>query len=308
MKIKTVLLAAFLLMPGAALKAGFSEDYAGTTGGQFLKLAKGVRQAGMGEAYCAAGGNLDSIYANPAGLGYISDYQVSAMHTSWFEEIYYQNLSVGAPTAIGVTALSVNYLSMSGIEKYNRYRVAMGEKYRPHDLILYLSYANSIKENLFGVNLFMINSVIEDESASAFGVDLGYIRRVNEYIDAGVSIQNIGTELRFMNTSDPMPLNIKAGFKYRISDSFIMTADLNFPRDYESGLNIGAEYSYSIEKVGLSARAGYRTRPVSAHGDLSGLSMGGQVGYRGFSLDYAWVPYGDLSSTHRFSLSYRFGE
>ncbi len=307
MKIKIIILLIFtFLSHSSVIRANFSDDNLGTTGGQFLKLTKGVRPAGMGEAYCAVKGDINAIYSNPAGLAQIKNTQISAMHTLWFEEIFYEHFSAAVPTDIGVMALSLNYLGMSDIDKYNRYRVALDDKYRPYDILGYLSYATNLNDNFFGVNVFMLRSVIEDESASAYGADLGYIRNINEQIDAGLSIQNIGTTVKFRDEEDPLPLNIKAGMTYQPMESLLLAIDVNFPRDKASGVNAGGEYSYIINDLTLSTRAGYRTAPIDVHGGLSGLSVGGGVGYRGLFFDYAWVPYGDLDSTHRFSLSYRF--
>ncbi len=308
MKVKIIITVTIMLWPCAMLRAGFSDDYIGTTGGQFLQIAKGVRQAGMGGAYCAVRGDMNSVYSNPAGLESLKEIEISAMHSVWFEEIFYNNFSVGMPTDIGVMALSVNYLGMSEIAKYNIYRQKLDEGYRPHDILGYLSYANRIDENIFGINIFMLQSVIEDESASSFGIDLGYISKINEQIDAGISVQNIGTKMKFMNEADPLPLNIKTGMSYRPIDSLTVAADLNFSRSSEPDLNIGGEYKYGIDDLDFKARAGYNTMPVRSNGGLSGISLGGGIRYSSLFFDYAWAPYGDLGGTHRFSFSYRFSK
>jgi hypothetical protein len=59
--------------------------------------------------------------------------------------------------------------------------------------------------------------------------------------------------------------------------------------------------------MAAAVRVGYQNRSNSA--DLygtTGLSVGAGLTFSKFSVDYAWMPYGLLGDTHRFSLSYRF--
>jgi hypothetical protein len=53
-------------------------------------------------------------------------------------------------------------------------------------------------------------------------------------------------------------------------------------------------------------RGGYRTVGQEKLGGLSGLSAGAGITWRQFSLDFAWVPYGDLGETFRYSLLVKF--
>ena len=59
----------------------------------------------------------------------------------------------------------------------------------------------------------------------------------------------------------------------------------------------------------LSLRAGYR----AVYADtqilgLTGLSVGLGLQIQNLGIDYAYLPYGDLGTTHRISLNYAFGK
>lgn len=121
-------------------------------------------------------------------------------------------------------------------------------------------------------------------------------------LSAGLVIQNIGTKIKFMSEGDPLPLNIKLGGVYKLlkDDTLTLALDVNKPIDNEINLHIGGEY-WATDMIVL--RLGYKTTTVGNLGALSGLSMGLGFKWLRYGIDYAWVPYGDLGNTHRFSLS-----
>ena len=55
----------------------------------------------------------------------------------------------------------------------------------------------------------------------------------------------------------------------------------------------------------MAGRAGYNTENINT-GGLNGFTAGVGIRYRDYSIDYAFVPYGDLGSTDRVSISVAF--
>ncbi|HPG31034.1 MAG TPA: hypothetical protein PLQ81_09645, partial [bacterium] len=80
------------IMIPSELSAFGSKDV-GTTGAAFLKLGYGARPAGMGEAFSAVSGDINSLYYNPAGLYDVSNKTISFMHLNWLLDINYNVLS-----------------------------------------------------------------------------------------------------------------------------------------------------------------------------------------------------------------------
>jgi len=304
---KLIIVLTVLLGLSAALNASFTEDDIGTTGAAFLKLGKGVRAVSMGEAYAGLSDDVNAVFWNPAGLNNLKAAEVSAMHSIWFENIYFDYITAAVPRASGVYGISVNYLGMDDIDKYTNSGVSSDETFSPYDMFLSLSYANTVRRSLFGANLKVIQSVIDDENAIAFAADLGYMLPLSEKLTIGSALQNIGTTMKFRDESDPLPLNLKLGVSYReLLNNLILAADINMPYDNIPSFHFGAEYSYLIKKIILAARTGYKTTTVSDLDAMSGLSAGMGFAYSDFFLDYSWVPYGDLGNTHRISLTYKF--
>jgi hypothetical protein len=288
------------------IAASFTKNNIGTTGGAFLKVPKGVRAVGMGEAYCGVSDNLDAIYWNPAGLNNIENLEISAMHSMWFENIFFDYFSLVYPTKIGVFGFSANYLGMDEIDKYNNTGTASGDTYSPYDLLFYASYAAKMKKHFIGANLKVINSVIDDESATAFGLDIGYMKKFIDYkVVLGGTVQNIGTKMKFRDEADALPLNIKVGIAVNeLLKGLVLSSDVNFPVDNDPSGHLGAEYGLLVRDIGFFVRSGYKTTTINDLETEAGLSLGGGVKYRGVSIDYTWVPYGKLGDTNRFSLAF----
>jgi len=301
------LLLLLILSYNTVYAASFTKDEIGTTSAAFLKLGKGIRAVGMGEAYAGVPGSIESVYLNPAGLGKIRDAEICGMHSVWFQNIYFDNLSAVYPSLSGIYGLSVNYLSMKPIDKYYNTGAAAEDTYRPYDLAVYFSYANRYKNNLFGVNVKGIRSDIDGDAAQAVAADAGYAREFSENsLSFGIALQNMGTKLKYREEEDPLPFNIKTGAAYSgLIKSLLIAADVNFPVDNIPSYHFGAEYRYKIKQIELAVRAGYKTKTIEDLDALSGMSAGGGIGYKGLSVNYAWVPYGDLGNTHRMSLSYK---
>ena len=88
------------------------------------------------------------------------------------------------------------------------------------------------------------------------------------------------------------------------------------PANMPFKIHLGFEYGGKIAGINLNSRLGYRFNGnntlISDLGALAGLSTGIGIGANlagmEASLDYAWIPYGDLGNTHRIGLTIKVGE
>jgi hypothetical protein len=71
-------------------------------------------------------------------------------------------------------------------------------------------------------------------------------------------------------------------------------------------MNYGAEYGYKITKdMTLTGRAGYKTG-IKGLDEITGITGGIGINLNSYSIDYCFVPLGDLKETHRISLSIKY--
>ncbi|HBU69529.1 MAG TPA: hypothetical protein DEE98_04000 [Elusimicrobia bacterium] len=300
------------LFCAAPLFAGRAD--VGTSGAVFLKIAPGARPSGLGEAFGGVANDVNSIFYNPAGASRVRQPEFMAQYGVWFQSINYNVLGFVYPTeTAGSFGLGIISLSMADIEKRTSDTEDPDGKFGASDFAYILCYARSVLSNLSaGVNFKLISQKIDTQSATAYAADAGVLWDTPlKNLSAGLSVQNAGTAIKFVSEEDPLPLNIKGGFGYiwQVTKKSELTGafDINYPRDNDIMYNIGAEYRQVFPaEIAGSVRAGYKTVTQEKLGGNSGLTAGAGISWRQFNVDFAWVPYGLLGDTFRYSLNVKF--
>ena len=314
----TLFLAISLLLFVSPGSAGiFSKERAGTTGATFLKIEAGARPVAMGGAFVAVADDANTTYWNPAGLAQLEEGEITAMHNEWLEDIRYEFLGYAQPIKSERGAkgfgVSVMCLYMSGMESRTTETIEPEGTFGAYDIAVAGAYACEVGKGVsIGANLKLIHQRIEDETAWTGAIDLGLLYRLpgpRGGLRLGFAVQNIGPGIKFIEESDPLPLNIKGGiaktFELRsIKSKVTLAFDVNAPVDNVPNGHFGAEFVYQkIKDIELAGRIGYKTNTISDLNALSGLSAGVGFVWKRTGVDYVWVPYGDLGNTHRISLT-----
>jgi hypothetical protein len=167
--------------------------------------------------------------------------------------------------------------------------------------------------HFIGVSGKLIRSTLAEQySAVAFAGDIGYYMESPETgLRFGLSALNMGTEMKFIEEGDPLPLTVRTGFSWspdfgrrtRVRDerNLLLALDGDYlPGDRQWHANFGAEY---IPLSGYSIRVGYRFNR-----DLAGVTFGFGGDFRDMRLAYSWGMQDSLSDVHRISITYRFGK
>ncbi|MBU0699774.1 PorV/PorQ family protein [bacterium] len=285
------------LLIGMFILANAGLAYAGgpgTRGGIILNYPVGAQAIGMGEAFAAAANDVNAIFWNPAGLSLLEHREINGVVDANCTSVGYAQ-----PIKFGVIGYGISILD--GGEATIYYPEGATKTVRAQsDYMLMLSYAGKIIENLsIGGNLKMVHSELAEVSqATAFACDVvGLYRFLANNLDIGGVIQNIGSNIKYEEESDALPLNIKVGIAYRFN-RLLLTMDINKPIENKLRLNVGAEYQIAEIMV---LRAGYKLKQED---NKSGTGLTAGVGFkiRNYQLDYAYVPHQDLGDTHQISL------
>jgi hypothetical protein len=288
-----------LTLPAPSL----AED--GSAGLAFLKLGVGARAIAMGDAYTAVGGDAASIYWNPAGTVSVDGTDVGLMHAEWFQGIRYE--FVGAVRSDGSQGfgLSVVGLYMDDLERREGPTSEPIGHFGVFDFAFTGNYSRRLTESFdVGGSVKYLHQKIDAELARGVAVDLGAIYRLPMVtgLSAGVSVQNLGPQMSFIEDKFDLPVLYKVGAAYgapvpALSGDLLVTGDVVLPNDGDAKVHVGIEFEYS-EMFAL--RAGYRTG-----WDNQNISVGFGTKVRGVRIDYAYVPfYSDLGDTHRVSLGF----
>lgn len=280
----------------------------GTTGAQFLKIGSGARPTAMGESFVAVPDDVNSVYYNPAGIGFISRPEFTAMRTQWFQGIDYDYGAFVYPTDNGALGISAATLRVENIEKRGTDETLQGT-FKSMDA----AYAFSAARNFgpltsVGLTGRFLNQKLDDVSATAWSADVGFMRKLgNHALTVGGAIRHIGQKIKFRYEEDSQPLVYDLGLSRAAwREKILMAMNVKKPNDGDVGFGLGMELRAPLrDNMSLLGRVGYNSSLTDPE-DSNGLSVGGGMQFKRLHLDVAWVPLGVLGNTFRYSLKMRF--
>lgn len=290
----------------------------GTSGAIILSQPIGARASGMAEAYTAIEGEVCGIHYNPAGLAGLENKQVSFLYQQGFSEDKFGVLAFGYPIYLpsdlstegrNIGTLAGSFISYSVgdielIDTSGNLRTVKAEQ----DYVATLSFSRSpvvgIKNLSLGINLKMIHStLIEEFDTSAFAFDLGGLYKlIEDKLSLGLAVQNLGEELKYIDSGDSLPVTVRIGGAYRTNfgedHKVIGALDVVKPNDDDFKENIGIEYWF---RELLALRIGYRIGY-----DLDSMTFGLGYIFKNFGIDYGLAMMDELNEMHRVSFTIYF--
>jgi len=277
---------------------------AGTTAAAFLKINPGARAAGMADAFCAISDDVNAINFNPAGLVQVKQRQISLSHNEWIEGVRNESLGYCHPLGDAWSmGFMVHYVYVGDIVARDILGVPTGDTFGSQNYEAALSLARKVSDNLsVGVNAKHIYESIYTESDSAFAADAGVLCAIRHF-RMGVSLQNIGSRIALYEDAFELPRNLTAGVSYSVSRNSNISVDCSNLLEDEIDIKAGAEYRV-IDMLALRGGFMFNRSENTGPGVTAGLGFF----FKELSLDYGFLPFGDLGTVHRISLAMKFGK
>jgi hypothetical protein len=279
----------------------------GTTSADILKIPMGARAVGMGEAYVAQADDVSSLYWNPAGLALMQERQASFDYTQMVNNLKYQNGGIGIPLENGAIGANLSYLSYGDIAGFDQNGNSIGNQ-NAYTGVATVGGAWLGNQWSAGANIKGIQENLADTKANGVAFDLGgnviYPQPVlGGTIRLGAVVQNLGSGMKFLEQRDPFPTEWKVGLAavQMMDKKLNLSMDYGKPRDDKAVISGGAEYWIGSH---LALRTGYSAN----HAEGSGIRAGVGLRIKSVSFDYAYQGQGELGMTHRYELSFKFGE
>lgn len=299
-----------------AAAGGFDASSAGTSSGQFLKIASGARGAAMGEAYSALADDAFALDWNPAGLIHIKKNSMALMHSPYLAGSYVDYFAY-AETAgeVGAWGVAFKYMNYGKIDKTDSSGMDLGN-FSPFDTAVNVGFAcyitgfNKDPEERFvlgATGKFVKSKIISDDNtvSADIGVNMPYM--FENRFRVTMTAQNIMGTLRYDKEEAPLPLILRLGTLTKLGDYFNLTGDIIAANDSLPFLAMGAELRIPVhEEADVALRAGFNTRAIGDMGGARNVALGGGLHYGDYKLDYAFSPFGDLGTVHRLSAALTF--
>ena len=270
----------------------------------FLDIAPSARAAALADSVCGQAGDPGAAFSNPALLSGIKAPQISLTYGKWFMDAVYQNLSAASNFSFGYLGGQLLYLNLGEFERRDDIGLLLDGQLNSFNISGSVAYAFKASDMLaLGVSVKVIGESAAYTSKATAALDLGLLYEM-EKVSLGFAINNIGADPQY-----GFPITIRTGvssaFDVSPEHRIALGLDAKYVLADELTLSMGAEYSFVKTAF---ARLGYRLRSGSYQFDvISGFTAGAGVKAGGFVFDYAIVPFGDLGTTHRATVSYIFG-
>ena len=273
-----------------------------------LLIPSAPEYAAMGGASVALEAGAFAAENNAAAMSLSDDsFAVAAGYGLWAPETTGSQLvGLGAFTRVG-ERVGIGLSGRYTMEKPMNISSAAGGilgTFTPSELGANLAVSVKVIDGLsVGVTgKFVRSSIGEELSGSAFGADVSVAWR-KDGLSAGAAVCNLGSKVKYGDSSYSMPMLVKAGAAY--SADFGLTASVEADYLFSGAFAAGLGLEYNLFDIGF-LRAGYHYGDKS-QGLASFASLGAGVQFAGVELSAAWLTASPtLGNSLLFSLGYSF--
>lgn len=303
MKLKSYILTLFLILSVSAV--GWAKGV-GTTMFPILQMPASAYDAAL--AYTTVAGEYSAIQ-NPSIIPFLKR-SVIFSHAAYLEGTRYSvgdvNLMLNEKSGLNFAFYYFDYGSLDRYLESGDDYVKSGS-FNPNEKVLNISYGRKFNRNFYyGASLKYVGQTIDDVSYSGYAIGFSgtYFITNNMLLSSGIN--NLGPRV----SGYDLPTNFYLGFSGEVDQEkgVLVAAQLDaYYNDEVYELKLACEKQYDDL---FFLRFGYVV-PLENHngtnnGFITNLTLGAGLKYKGFFVDYAWLPKGDLGNVHMFTLRVDF--
>lgn len=302
-----ILAAVAISAPSASIAQG------GRTGAIILELPASARALALGGAYVTAAADDAALFYNASQLATVEGRAASMSVQPYIEGSTLGALSAAFQVGPGTLGVGVQVLSYGSADEYVcddttacERGEATGRTVSANDVAASVGYGMTWRTVRLGAAAKYVRQSLADASGGAPAIDVGAAIDVWRGATVGVSVQNLGPNLKTAGSSAPLPrfLRLGASLPWRGVGPFDVLGTVEVAQHREGDVLPlgGAEVTWtSANGLAFSARVGALAQSEDAA--TSRVSFGGGVRARHFALDYAYQAFDALAlTTHRFGL------
>jgi len=316
------------------------------TGFQFLSVVSDARAAAMGEAMTTLPLGSAALFFNPAGMaGIDGQVDFSASLNKWIADINHSTVALawkpwhGDFGVLGLSFQLVDYGDFYGTRVTNTalgyedmgiftvkpsFAIGLGYAKQLNDQFSVGGQIRWVQQNLgesmTSANIQEFNpgtdssyrtadTVMVQNKLHPFVFDFGTQFKTGfKSLVFGMSVRNFSGEVKYASEGFQAPLMFTLGISMDLIDltgnfgmdqSLYLSVDASHHRDHPEQVKVGLEYG--VMKM-VYLRAGY----ASSANDETDFTYGLGVSKFGFTLDYAYTPYGIFGSVQRMTVRYLY--
>ncbi len=284
---------------------------AGTAGFDFLRITPTAAEAAMAGAAIAHSKSPMAFWYSPAHAAG-AEYQCALFsYVNYIAGIHIGSAAYSQPLAedkgIGFGIVYLNSGTMKRTDALGGEHGTFGVSYADINVSGGYRFSEIIS---LGLGLQGLYGSIDTFFTLGLAGNIGASARIPieglEGLTAGITARNIGYQAKAFQTGrDPMPVEFAAGLGFQPNPALNLVFDILKPLDNRFQFRAGIE-GWAGDMVAL--RAGYNTfgSDLQSGGGsdiLAGFSTGLGIRYRGYQLDYCFIPMVELGMAHRLSFT-----
>ncbi|MFC1566769.1 PorV/PorQ family protein [bacterium] len=298
--VKKINLIIFLVLIGILLKSVVFAK--GNTSASFLKVGISPRIISMGGLKTVIIDDVSAIEGNPACLTQSMSKQLSFAHNEWIEGIKGEYLAFINPTTFhSAWGLNLYYSDLGTMIKRDENGDVTGS-FTAQNALASIGYSRLVSENFsIGLKVKGIYESLDENNDIGYAADIGLLIS-HKQIRIGAYVENLGKGIKLYKEEFPLPTRVNVGVLFNTREDISFGVDvINDFSDEEVSINTGAEYVLAGK---LAIRGGYQFNRAENTGLGFTAGMGLNIGL--VTLDYAYIPFGDLGNTHRAAIKFKF--
>lgn len=277
----------------------------GTTIFQTLQLPLTAYDASLANTFISG---KQSALNNPAIVPFLET-SVTLSHAIYLVDTSYSvisaNYNINNKSSINLSALYFNYGNMDKTFDDGSGGYIQNGSFDANDKLVSFSYSRMPNDKIsYGLSAKYINQTIDNVSYNGFALHLSGLYFINDNFFVIGGLNNIGPKVCDYN----LPTNFYLGFSGYLSEPLLFVSQLdNYFNDEITELKLALEY---VPVDIFNFRFGYTLPVKKKFADenelITNLTLGIGLKFNALSIDYAWLPKGDLGNVHMFSLLYKF--
>ncbi len=302
---KTILVVVmFLFLPQTALPVQTVSSGAGLET-PLTALGASARADALGDALAGLADDPSALFFNAAGLSQLRAASLSINHNSYLAGSFEETLLFGLPAgSLGGFAGALQYVSWGNLDERDPNGVYLGS-FTDSDAAFSLGWGTRVaREFSLGIALHGFQQKIVEALYTSMSGDVGALFIPAPDFRLGLTYSGLGTDLSGITPAQDLRLGLSTilylGKGADLCPLLVGDWEPNGVSRLQCGLEGTIERDYSL-------RVGYQgALSDNQINGLTGFTAGAGVKLGSFQLDYAFVPYGDLGTSHRISVGYEF--
>jgi tetratricopeptide (TPR) repeat protein len=268
-------------------------------------LGASARTDALGGAFTGVADDPSALFFNSAGLSGLQDARISLNHNSYLAGTFEETLLVGLPAGdLGGFATAIQYVFWGALDERDAFGVDQGS-YADSDIALSLGWGKALSRNFsIGAALYGTQQKIVDTLYGSLSSQVGLLWKPWNDFRAGLVYTGFGTPVAGQSLASDLKGGISNLFHWGKDQSLLVALsgfyEPNGVSQLQGGMEAGFWRNYFL-------RVGYQL-PLSDNQvpGFTNFTAGAGVRIESITIDYAFVPYGDLGTSNRVSLAYDF--